>query len=129
MKNLFLLFSVFFLSCSSSETELEETNSSKYCSAWGEIEAFSGSSDMSTKADWDKKISLVEKLVSSLPKEWEQTGLRYLAIVKARAELLGQYNYISPQELPSDVLNEFIANYYSDQVESNKLIDFLKTAC
>ena len=100
-----------------------------YCEVWEEIEAFANSSEMNTKADWDKKISLIEKLVSNLPKDWEQTGLKYLNIVKARAELLGQYNYVSSQELPNGVLKEFIDKYYSDQKEADKLIDFLKTVC
>jgi|TARA_B110000914_G_scaffold50834_1_gene43650 hypothetical protein len=63
---------------------------------------------MNTKVDWNKKILLIEKLVSKLPDQWKQTGLKYLNIVKARAELLGQYNYFSAQELPNNVLKEFI---------------------
>lgn len=123
------LLALFLFSCSSSDKELVETNSPLYCEVWEEIEAFANSSEMNTKADWDKKISLIEKLVSNLPKDWEQTGLKYLNIVKARAELLGQYNYVSSQELPNGVLKEFIDKYYSDQKEADKLIDFLKTVC
>ena len=130
MSKLILSFSVFFLfSCSSNDKQLVETNSPAYCEVWEEIEAFANSSEMNTKSDWDKKISLIEKLVSRLPEEWEQRGLKYLNIVKARAELLGQYNYVSSQELPNGVLKLFIDKYYNDQKEADKLIDFLKTVC
>jgi len=130
MSKLILSFSVFFLfSCSSNDKQLVETNSPAYCEVWEEIEAFANSSEMNTKSDWDKKISLIEKLVSRLPEEWEQRGLKYLNIVKARAELLGQYNYVSSHELPNGVLKLFIDKYYNDQKEADKLIDFLKTVC
>ena len=130
MSKLILSFSVFFLfSCSSNDKQLVKTNSPAYCEVWEEIEAFANSSEMNTKSDWDKKISLIEKLVSRLPEEWEQRGLKYLNIVKARAELLGQYNYVSSQELPNGVLKLFIDKYYNDQKEADKLIDFLKTVC
>ena len=130
MSKLILSFSVFFLfSCSSNDKQLVETNSPEYCEVWEEIEAFANSIEMNTKADWDKKISLIEKLVSKLPEEWEQRGLTDLNIVKARAERLGQYNYVSSQELPNGVLKLFIDKYYNDQKEADKLIDFLKTVC
>ena len=130
MSKLILSFSVLFLfSCSSNDKQLLETNSPEYCEVWEEIEAFANSIEMNTKADWDKKISLIEILVSKLPEEWEQRGLTYLNIVKARAELLGQYNYVSSQELPNGVLKLFIAKYYNDQREADKLIDFLKIVC
>ena len=130
MSKLILSFSVLFLfSCSSNDKQLVETNIPAYCEVWEEIEAFANSIEMNTKADWDKKISLIEKLVSRLPEEWEQRGLTYLNIVKARAELLGQYNYVSSQELPNGVLKLFIDKYYNDQKEADKLIDFLKTVC
>ena len=130
MSKLILSLSFLFLfSCSSNDKELVETKSPVYCEVWEEIEAFANSSEMNTKAVWDNRISLIEKLVSKLPKEWEQKGLKYLNIVKARAELLGQYNYVSPQELPNGVLKVFIDKYYSDQKEADKLIDFLKTVC
>jgi len=130
MSKLILSFSFLFLfSCSSNDKQLVETNSPEYCEVWEEIEAFANSIEMNTKADWDKKISLIEKLVSKLPEEWEQRGLTYLNIVKARAELLGQYNYVSSLELPNGVLKLFIAKYYNDQREADKLIDFLKIVC
>ena len=130
MSKLILSFSVLFLfSCSSNDKQLVETNIPAYCEVWEEIEAFANSIEMNTKADWDKKISLIEILVSKLPEEWEQRGLTYLNIVKARAELLGQYNYVSSQELPNGVLKLFIDKYYNDQKEADKLIDFLKTVC
>ncbi|MDB3901736.1 hypothetical protein N9326_04425 [Flavobacteriaceae bacterium] len=52
-----------------------------------------------------------------------------MKIVKARAELLGQYNYVSSQELPNDVLKAFIDKYYEEQKQADKLIDYLKTVC
>ena len=71
----------------------------------------------------------IESLISKLPDEWKGPGQTYLKIVKARAELLGQYNYIPPQELPNDVLKAFIDKYYEEQKQADKLIDYLKTVC
>jgi hypothetical protein len=81
---------------------------------------------MNSKSDWDKKTELIERLVSKLPDEWKQTGSIYLNIVKARVELLAQYDYLSPQELPNVVLKTFIDNYYEDQQKADKLMNLFK---
>jgi hypothetical protein len=81
---------------------------------------------MNSKSDWDKKTELIERLVSKLPDEWKQTGSIYLNIVKARVELLDQYDYLSPQELPNVVLNTVIDNYYEDQQKADKLMNLFK---
>ena len=87
---------------------------------------FANSSEMNSKSDWDKKTELIERLVSKLPDEWKQTGSIYLNIVKARVELLAQYDYLSPQELPNVVLKTFIDNYYEDQQKADKLMNLFK---
>ena len=87
---------------------------------------FANSIEMNSKSDWDKKTELIERLVSKLPDEWKQTGSIYLNIVKARVELLDQYDYLSPQELPNVVLKTFIDNYYEDQQKADKLMNLFK---
>ena len=130
LKNSFFFLSIFFfISCSSSEEETNIVNDLAYCKAWNDIEVFANSAEMDSKSDWDKRIQLIESLILKLPDDWKGQGQTYLKIVKARAELLGQYNYIPPQELPNDVLKAFIDKYYEEQKQADKLIDYLKTVC
>ena len=129
LKNFFFLSIFCFISCSSSEEKINIVNDVAYCKAWNDIELFANSSEMNSKSDWDKRIQLIESLILTLPDEWKGPGQTYLKIVKARAELLGQYNYVSSQELPNDVLKAFIDKYYEEQKQADKLIDYLKTVC
>jgi|TARA_B110000914_G_C15466892_1_gene448707 hypothetical protein len=117
---------VLLFSCSSNEVRVEIDSHFIYCEVWEEIEMFANSSEMNSKSDWDKKTELIERLVSKLPDEWKQTGSIYLNIVKARVELLAQYDYLSPQELPNVVLKTFIDNYYEDQQKADKLMNLFK---
>ena len=125
LKNFFFLSIFCFISCSSSEEKINIVNDVAYCKVWNDIEVFANSNEMNSKSDWDKRIQLIESLILTLPDEWKGPGQTYLKIVKARAELLGQYNYVSSQELPNDVLKAFI----EEQKQADKLIDYLKTIC
>lgn len=130
LKNFFFLSIFCFISCSSSEEDNGYyTIDIAYCKAWDDIELFANSSEMNSKSDWDKRIQLIESLILTLPDEWKGSGQTYLKIVKARAELLGRYNYVSSQELPNDVLKAFIDKYYEEQKQADNLIDYLKTVC
>lgn len=114
--------------------EEESTNPDlkEYCEVWAKIKEWTQNDDgtnLTTKAGWDKRVALTEALVNSVPSEWKEVGQKYLVIVRARAELLASYDYISITELPADVRSAFISKHYAAQQEANTLIDFIKNEC
>lgn len=114
------------------EEESSTPDSKGYCEVWAKIQEWTQNDDgtnLTTEAGWNKRVSITEELVASLPSEWKEIGEKYLTIVRARAALLASYDYISITDLPADVRSAFISKHYDAQQEANTLIDFIKNEC
>ena len=116
----------------SCEDDKAEPDQKEYCIVWDKIKVWTQNdigTNLTTEAGWIERVAITEELVASLPSEWKEIGEKYLVIVRARAELLASYDYISITELPADVRSAFISKHFDAQQEANTLIDFIKSEC
>jgi hypothetical protein len=103
-----------------------------YCIAWSAIEEWTNENDgnnLRTKEGWNKRIKLTQNLIVSVPVQYQAIGFLYLEIVRDRAELLSEFNYVLLTEIPSNIKQSFIQEHFDDQQEANKLIDFFLSDC
>jgi hypothetical protein len=103
-----------------------------YCIAWSAIEEWTNENDgnnLRTKEGWNKRIKLTQNLIVSVPVQYQAIGFLYLEIVRDRAELLSEFNYVLLTEIPSNIKQSFIQEHFDDQQEANKLIDFVRSDC
>ncbi len=103
------------------------TNNETLCDVFNGIQ--SNNADLSTAEGWEMRINLTEQLVSVAPEDLQDEAAIYLQLVKDRADLVAEYGYVSVQELPADVRNDFISANYENQQESNELIDYAHSVC
>ncbi len=80
-------------------------------------------------AGWEAKVAWTTALVTEAPAEWQEAAQKYLGVVKDRAALLAQYDYVAVNELPAEVRSEFIAENQADQTVSNDFIAYAKATC
>ena len=102
-----------------------------YCLLWkgirNEIDESGGS--LRSAEEWARRISWTEQILDLAPVEYREAAATYLGLVKARAELLAQYDYVGVRDLPSDIRTDFIAGHSQEQQISNVLINFSTTTC
>jgi hypothetical protein len=106
--------------------------SKEYCIAWSAIQEWTNEdngNNLRTKEGWEKRITITENLIVSVPSEYQEIGSLYLQIVRDRAELLSQYNYMPLNQLPNNIKQSFIQEHFADQQEANKLINFVQSDC
>ena len=101
--------------------------SSSFCAAF--IAASESDLNLTSKAAWDLRLAVTTTLVNAAPPEQQANAKVYLQLVTDRYQLVSQYNYVSVQQLPADVRNQFIATHQSQQDQSNIFIAYAKTAC
>jgi len=103
----------------------------EYCLLWkgirNEIDESGGS--LQSAKEWVRRISWTEQILDLAPVEYREAAATYLDLVKARSELLAQYDFVEIRDLPSDIRTEFIAEHFQEQQISNVLIDFSTTTC
>ena len=109
-----------------------ENKSKEYCMVWARIQEWTNHDDgnnLRTKEGWDKRIQLTQNLVLSIPVQYQEIGFLYLEIVRDRADLLSEFNYMPLIELPYNIRQSFIQEHFDDQQEANKLINFVQSDC
>jgi hypothetical protein len=103
----------------------------EYCLLWkgirNEIDESGGS--LQSAEEWARRISWTKQILDLAPVEYREAAATYLDLVKARAELLAQYDFAGIRDLPSDIRTNFIAEHFQKQQISNVLIDFSTTTC
>jgi hypothetical protein len=103
----------------------------EYCLLWkgirNEIDESGGS--LQSAEEWARRISWTKQILDLAPVEYREAAATYLDLVKARAELLAQYDFAGIRDLPSDIRTAFIAEHFQKQQISNVLIDFSTTTC
>ena len=103
----------------------------EYCLLWkgirNEIDESGGS--LQSAEEWTRRIAWTEQILDLAPAEYREAAETYLGLVKARAELLAQYDYVGVRDLPSDIRTDFIEERFQEQQISNVLIDFSTTTC
>ena len=103
----------------------------EYCLLWkgirNEIDESGGS--LQSAEEWTRRIAWTEQILDLAPVEYREMAATYLGLVKARAELLAQYDYVGVRDLPSDIRTDFIEEHFQEQQISNVLIDFSTTTC
>ena len=101
--------------------------SSSFCEAFRQ--ASESDLNLTSKAAWDQRLAVTTTLVNLAPAEQQANARVYLQLVTDRYQLVSQYNYVSVQQLPADVRNQFIATHQSQQDQSNIFIAYAKAAC
>ena len=103
----------------------------EYCLLWkgirNEIDESGGS--LQSAEEWTRRIAWTEQILDLAPVEYREMAATYLGLVKARAELLAQYDYVGVRDLPSHIRTDFIEEHFQEQQISNVLIDFSTTTC
>ena len=103
----------------------------EYCLLWkgirNEIDESGGS--LQSAEEWTRRIAWTEQILDLAPVEYREAAETYLGLVKARAELLAQYDYVGVRDLPSYIRTDFIEEHFQEQQISNVLIDFSTTTC
>ena len=112
----------------------------EYCLLWkgirneidesgGSLHVFLGPWSTQSAEEWTRRIAWTEQILELAPVEYREMAATYLGLVKARAELLAQYDYVGVRDLPSDIRTDFIEEHFQEQQISNVLIDFSTTTC
>lgn len=101
--------------------------SSSFCDAFKD--ASQSDLTLTSKAAWDQRLVITTTLVNLAPPEQQANARVYLQLVTERYQLVAQYNYVSVQQLPADVRNQFIATHQSQQDQSNIFIAYAQSTC
>jgi hypothetical protein len=117
----------------------------EYCLLWkgirneidesgGSLHVFLGPWSTQSAEEWTRRIAWTEQILEFAPVEYREAAETYLVLVKARAELLAQYDYVGVRDLPSHIRNDLIygsnpGHLDQEQQISNVLIDFSTTTC
>jgi hypothetical protein len=85
--------------------------------------------EASSPESWDRRIVTTRKIVDVAPPEWRDEAETYLQMVKDRAQLAAENDYVGVNDLPADVREAFISSHRDMQAQVNRLIAYMGSEC
>jgi hypothetical protein len=88
-----------------------------------------GPAQPTTKEGWDRRIAMTAEIVDVAPPDLVDNAKIYLQLVKDRAQLAAENNYVTVENLPADVRAAFIRDHVDEQQQANELIHYATSNC